>query len=219
MKKTYLVFLTAAILLVSAGCSSSTATSSQPASSTETSVAASSAVAESESSSVSSTATESSATASTTEAEVDLLNLPVSLEDASKKFTELVPDGTVSGIEVDHSFGKTYIDVKGFNAATEYKVRIEPSTGEASIKDQEALDADETTDIYRSNNTLDVLKVLSPADAGAKALAEKPGTVTDWELDMENGSPIYKFEIKDTDKKDWDVKINALTGSVIEIEK
>lgn len=215
MKK-ILVAIMASTFLIGATACGNTSTNASSATASVASTTSSESVSETTSTAVSSTAVDSSTTATPT---LDLLSLSVSLEDASKKFEELVPDGIVSSIEIDTSFGKTYLDVKGFNEATEYKVRIDPTTGDASIKNQEALDKDETTDIYRSNHTLDVLKVLSPADAGAKALAEKNGTVVDWELETENGMAIYQFEIRDSSNKDWDIKVNATSGSIIEIEK
>lgn len=213
MKKTVTILLASALLLSAAGCASGQTTSSTtPSSESQTSSAAVSETAST--SATSSTATTDSTTTST----LDVLNLPLTLEEAVTKFNENVPDATVSSIEIDTSFGQTYLDVKGFDSTTEYKVRIDLTTGTASIKDKESLDNDEKTDIYRTAHTLDISTVLTPSAAAEKALAEKPGTVKDWELEMDNGVALYKFEIVDSSNRDWDVEVNATNGTVVKID-
>lgn len=245
MKKAYVILFATAALLAIGGCSTTQPVASEEVSAsveasadatteatteaateapTETTTEAASeetsASAEDVSASPAAEATgaTSTATSTTTSGELDLLNLPVTLEDAHAKFVELVPEGVVSSIETDTSFGETYIDVEGFNAATEYKVRINPTTGEAKIKNQEALDKEESTEIYKNNHTLDITKILSLPDAGAKAVAEVDGTVTEWSLDMENGSPIYEIKVLDSaTNRHKEVKVNAATGIVVKV--
>lgn len=215
MKKTVTILLASALLLSAAGCASGQTTSSTtPSSESQTSSAA---VSETASTSATSSTATTDSTATTTST-LDVLNLPLTLEEAVAKFNENVPDATVSSIEIDTSFGQTYLDVKGFDSTTEYKVRIDPTTGTASIKDKESLDNDEKTDVYRTAHTLDVSTVLAPSAAAEKALVEKPGTVKDWELEMDNGAALYKFEIVDSNNRDWDVEVNATNGTVVKID-
>ena len=49
------------------------------------------------------------------------------------------------------------------------------------------------------------------------ALQQHPGaTITDTELDKKLGKLVYEVELRSTDNKEWDVKIDAATGEVLE---
>ncbi len=58
--------------------------------------------------------------------------------------------------------------------------------------------------------------LISPDEAKAKALAAKPGVVTDTDLDNRDFGKgwDYEFEIVDADGKEWEVDIDAKTGAV-----
>lgn len=51
----------------------------------------------------------------------------------------------------------------------------------------------------------------------AAALSKHQGaTITDTELDDQAGRLVYKVEIRDTSNVDWDVKLDAKTGEVLQ---
>jgi uncharacterized membrane protein YkoI len=54
-------------------------------------------------------------------------------------------------------------------------------------------------------------------DAKKTALLEVPGTIVKAELDNENGKAVYSIEISNG-KTTSDVKIDAVTGKVLNIE-
>ncbi|MFM1956338.1 MAG: hypothetical protein RIR20_1158, partial [Pseudomonadota bacterium] len=60
----------------------------------------------------------------------------------------------------------------------------------------------------------------APAHTGAletclkAALAKHPGDVISLEAEIENGKPIYEFDIKGKDGKEWEVECDAKTGKV-----
>jgi uncharacterized membrane protein YkoI len=58
--------------------------------------------------------------------------------------------------------------------------------------------------------------LISIEQASEKALAAKPGTITEAELDKRHWPEgwDYEFEIVDKDGKEWDVDIDAKTGEV-----
>ena len=65
----------------------------------------------------------------------------------------------------------------------------------------------------------------APAHTGAvesclkAALAKHPGDVISLEAEIENGKPIYEFDIKGKDGKEWEVECDAKTGKVTEEEE
>ena len=65
----------------------------------------------------------------------------------------------------------------------------------------------------------------APAHKGAMescmkaALAKHPGDVISLEAEIENGKPIYEFDIKGKDGKEWEVEVDAVTGKIVETEE
>ncbi|WP_240032130.1 PepSY domain-containing protein [Pseudomethylobacillus aquaticus] len=51
------------------------------------------------------------------------------------------------------------------------------------------------------------------------ALAERPGNVLTVEAEIENGKPIYEFDIAAADGKEWEVECDAASGKVVELEE
>lgn len=61
--------------------------------------------------------------------------------------------------------------------------------------------------------------LISPEEAIEKALAAKPGTVTDADLDRSFRKYYYEVEIIDAQGDEWEVKIDAKTGEVRRVSK
>ncbi len=65
----------------------------------------------------------------------------------------------------------------------------------------------------------------APAHKGAvetclkAALAKYPGQVISLEAEIEKGKPIYEFDIKGKDGKEWEVECDAKTGKLTESEE
>lgn len=51
-----------------------------------------------------------------------------------------------------------------------------------------------------------------------KALAAKPGRITDRDLERDDGRYEYKLDITAEDGSKWDLKLDATSGEVIKIE-
>ncbi|MFD2133984.1 PepSY domain-containing protein [Pseudogracilibacillus auburnensis] len=60
--------------------------------------------------------------------------------------------------------------------------------------------------------------IIKEDEATKIALEQVPGTVKKVELDDENGSLVYEFEIISGDGQEFDVKIDALTTTVLKVE-
>ena len=63
--------------------------------------------------------------------------------------------------------------------------------------------------------------LMTLEQAKTKALAAKPGLVTDAEIDSRTFGKgwAYEFEIVDADGKEWDVHIDAKTGEVLKTRR
>lgn len=83
-----------------------------------------------------------------------------------------------------------------------------------SIKVIDTNSNDETSE----EATLKGLAKISKADAEAFALTKVPGTVVKTSLENENGYLVYSVEIKNAQGKVSDVKIDAGSGTVLNIE-
>lgn len=53
----------------------------------------------------------------------------------------------------------------------------------------------------------------------AAALAERAGRVIKVEMKREAGGPVYEFDIRDNNARDWDIECDADSGEIIEIEQ
>ena len=51
------------------------------------------------------------------------------------------------------------------------------------------------------------------------ALAKHAGEVLSLEAEIENGKPIYEFDIKGTDGKEWEIECDAKSGKLTEEEQ
>ncbi|WP_445506371.1 PepSY domain-containing protein [Niallia sp. 03190] len=103
------------------------------------------------------------------------------------------------------------------NGETVYEVELQ----------DDVLDQKEDEDLYVNAETGEVLsknsmlKNIKITDEKAKkiALEKKAGTVTDIELDDNNGIYYYDIEVVQANGKDVDIKISAENGKIIQIDR
>ena len=81
-----------------------------------------------------------------------------------------------------------------------------PTTGEIRESDREDEDDDE--------RQLEFDSVITHTEAMEAAAAEASGSVTQWELDWDDGRQEYNVELED----DVDVTIDALSGEILEVD-
>ena len=135
----------------------------------------------------------------------------LSESEASSLVAEKV-GGEVTRVEKDWEDGPTY----------EMTVRTDEGYQDVDLdaKKGEVLSV-ETDDEDDWENNVDQIKKadvkLSLEDAEKTALKEVDGKVTDAELDMENGKPVYELEIE-KDRREYDIDIDANTGKVLKVE-
>ena len=61
---------------------------------------------------------------------------------------------------------------------------------------------------------------ISPEEARDKALAAKPGSVIDLDLDRSwRGGYHYEVEVLDAELREWEVHVDAKTGKVLSVQR
>lgn len=208
MKHTILYTGVLALALLITGCAAenpvSSVNSATEASTTETQLTEESMAA------TGTTVTTSENTATTT--------FEVTVADAIQVYQETFPDSDITSIELDSSFGHYYYQIEGVDDTKEYEIKVDATTKEITKNKEETLDKDEQNGVKRQEDKLDLTDLLSVEEVTEIALAEvSSGEPTDWDLDREMNITYWEVQIKDG-KTETNIKINAQTGEVLEVE-
>lgn len=148
----------------------------------------------------------------------------LSTDEIRQMVTEQYP-GTITEMELEKELNKVVYEVEVESNGKEIDLKLDGNTGEVlktkekeimnNEKDDDADDRDDDSDddknIDPSKATIDVKKVEEIA------LKEFAGTITDLELDEDDGRLIYEIEVKN-DKKEADFDIDATTGEILEMD-
>ncbi|MFZ0445805.1 MAG: PepSY domain-containing protein [Bacillus sp. (in: firmicutes)] len=164
-----------------------------------------------ESSAVKDSSNASTPNASTT---MDITNPTVSMTEAVNVFKEAHPDAKIESVDLDNDSGRLHYDIDGFDSSKEYETEIDATTKE--IKENEV-------DTERGNDeSIDFSAIIDPAKAIeiASTRAEVDGlTSTGWSLEADNGKQKYTIEYDEMNDSDIEIKINAITEEILEVEK
>lgn len=79
--------------------------------------------------------------------------------------------------------------------------------------------ADDDISHDEATNLVDQGTIKSLESLEEKALSVKAGTITDRDLERDNGRYIYKLDIRADDGTEWDIKIDAATAEVLKTER
>lgn len=163
-----------------------------------------------------STAVKDTSNASTpnTSTTMDITNPTVSMTEAVKVFNEAHPDAKIESIDLDNDSGRLHYDIDGFDSTNEYETEIDATTKE--IKENEV-------DTERENDeSIDFSAIIDPAKAIeiASTRAEVEGlTPTGWSLEADDRKQKYTVEYDQNDDNDIEIKINAITEEILDVER
>lgn len=164
-----------------------------------------------ESSAVKDSSNTSTPNASTT---MDITNPTVSMTEAVNVFKEAHPDAKIESVDLDNDSGRLHYDIDGFDSSKEYETEIDATTKE--IKENEV-------DTERENDeSIDFSAIIDPVEAIeiASTRAEVDGlTPTGWSLEADDGKQKYTIEYDEMNDSDIEIKINAITEEILEVEK
>lgn len=74
-------------------------------------------------------------------------------------------------------------------------------------------------DILEARQVARMANLIDPDRAMEIALAEKPGVMTDFDLDHERKGWIYEIEIVDAQGVEWEIELEGVTGKVIKVKR
>lgn len=119
--------------------------------------------------------------------------------------------GKVVSVEAEIEKGRAIYE---FDIATddgkEWEVECDVKTAKLT---EEELDVDANSDEFKSKAK------VSLEDAKKTALAKYPGQIESIEHELENGNPVFEFDIKQANGKEIEVEVSAVTGQIGESEE
>ena len=144
----------------------------------------------------------------------------LTVEEVEKKAVEAV-GGQVTEIEYEKSKGKYEVEVR--SEGVEYDLDIDATTGDIIYEDKsvEKEQRNSLTVLETEKNTKNSKvdsKYITADEAIAIAMKSAQGTVTDLELDDDDGRVHYDIEIEDG-VYEYEFEIDAITGEVLDFEK
>ena len=138
----------------------------------------------------------------------------LTIEEAESKAVETV-GGKVTKVEFDRERSGDIYEVEVISDGVEYDLDIDAKTGEVLRTEK-----DDDDDSYDTNEKVLASdeKLLTTDEVVAIALKKAQGTVTDVELDDDDGRMQYDIEIEDG-TYEYDFEIDAVTGEILDFEK
>ncbi len=204
MRKRNFIGISVAALFFLAGCQSNT---------TDTDTVSSN-------SSVALATNTSSTTAASSHATQSAVNdkIKVNLSEAIQKYQKTYSDTSITGIDLDTSFGTYYYEIQGVDDNKEYEVKINAVDGSLTKEREETLDSEEQNGVKKQEDALSLDNLMNLADISAAAeKAAGKGTADEWSLDKEMSISYWEVKVQDGTTS-YEIKVNAETGAILETE-
>ncbi len=158
-------------------------------------------------------------TESTDEAQTEESDLQVALNDAVALFQEEYPNAEIEELEVELRNDNYQITIHGFEDNIEYDI-------EFSVDPVEITERDEDNEDDNDDDALVLEDLITIDEASEIALEEAgEGTITDWDLDSDDGRIRWELEIADVQNPNEDddddklhIEIDAETGEILNVE-
>lgn len=126
-------------------------------------------------------------------------------------------DGTVTEVELERKLSGSVYEVEIKKDGYEYDLDLDAVTGEV-LKEDKSKDDDEAglDDNSTKSDSSDV--AITHEAAIEIALKEAAGTVTEIELERDNGRTYYEIELEEGNKE-VDIEVDANSGAVLSVAK
>ena len=133
--------------------------------------------------------------------------------------------GTVTDVELEDEDGTIVYGVEvQAKDGSKQDVKVNAQTGKiVNIDNGDENENGEEENGKEENDNQEQAKLakqakITEAESRAIALQKVPGTVTDVELEDEDGTIVYGVEVQAKDGSKQDVKVNAQTGKIVKID-
>ncbi len=160
-----------------------------------------------------------SETSSTSEIKADATQISIaSVDEIVVIYQKQFPNTDISSIQLEKERTGFVYQVEGLDDDNEYELKINGETKEIIRDKTEKLDRDEKGGIKRESERLDLSEMITLDKA--TEIAEKEagsGQAVEWDLDKELGTTYWEVKVRDG-KKETQVKLDAKTGDVLEVE-
>lgn len=137
-----------------------------------------------------------------------------SIQEAIEIFTQQTQGANLHQVALDRDHDVYQYVLKGYKDNMEYKVKVNAMTGEARMEQ-------ENEEHIPQKEIIDYPKVVPVDKALATALEKAQGEVLldEWELEFDHGQLRYEFHFDPVNGgDDFDVKVDATSGSVLEVD-
>ena len=126
-------------------------------------------------------------------------------------------DGTVTEVELKRKLSGSVYEVEIKKDGYEYDLDLDAVTGEV-LKEDKSTDDDEAG-LDDNSTKIDSSDVAITREAAIEiALKEAAGTVTEIELERDNGRTYYEIELEEGNKE-VDIEVDANSGAVLSGDK
>ncbi|MGY3765481.1 PepSY domain-containing protein [Vagococcus vulneris] len=161
-------------------------------------------------------ATDSSSASTVSSSEIG--KVKVTVKEVIDIFKQAHHNADITSLELDSKSGKYLYTIEGVDADKEYEMDIDASTKEVTKNKDEHLDREAKSEAERKEDALDTSDVISVGKAISIAEgAAGFGKATELKLDKELNVTYWSVSVKEG-TKEMDIKINAKTGDVLEVE-
>lgn len=127
-------------------------------------------------------------------------------------------EGDVTKIELERERGQYAYTVELLSNTQEYSVHLDAKTGDEVGTETEDLDADERN-IERQQESIDLTDTVALRTAMDAARHARSGTITSWKIEGRASGPQYEFDVENGSEEDYEVKVDAVSGEVISVDR
>ena len=145
---------------------------------------------------------------------VDEKAYPVSLAQTVDAFKKEYPQAQLTEVSFEQENGSYVYEIKGKDSSKDYELQVHAASGEILKQGQE----NENNPMIQA---LDLAQVKTEQEAMDAALAAAKGKnlyVKSWSLEVENKRPVYEVSLVKDNQDDLDVKLDAKTLEVLDLD-
>lgn len=139
----------------------------------------------------------------------------VTVDKAVEAFQKQYPNAQLTEISCEEENGNVVYELGGKDQDNDYKMQIHATSGEILGQEQEA----EKNQVIEALD-LSQVKTEKEAMAAAKKETKEEGLMVEsWSLEVENKQAVYEVGLLKDNKEDLDVKLDAKTLQLIELDR